>query len=642
MPLFEALSNAIDAIDALDKQTVTGNISIKILPTQDLVDKADQDWQVDGFEITDDGIGFNGDNLLAFQNAHTRAKARKGGKGIGRFTYLKVFHSVHFKSVFEAADGRRERAFEFSVDKEVAGSEIVSPSDEPRGTTLTTRSMVEAYRAAWSKDPEVLGGRIVDHFLIRFAAARMPPLKLTVPGHPPLELNDLFRKTVQQEAGEVKLTVANDPFSLYIYRNRDGRSRHTLSLCADGRQVSAVKLRDVLPELPERLLEEEQQSYTLKVLVTGPYFDRHANQERTNIAFRPNDTLGFESDLIPRDQFNDVIASSLREKLKEELVATHKEKLARIEDFVIEAPEYRALTRPAYRQLLEERIPPGLSNEKLDEALLHVRREIEDRVRRESKSLAVLAESSTLEDLKVRMSKLIDEMNDVGKAKLADYVGHRRVILDLLEVNLQRSRKDEKYALERVLHQMVFPMRKTSKEVFLEQQNLWILDERLCYHTILTSDLPLKSIPGLEDTSAKEPDIFAHFYDNPVGVSEPDSGTVVIIEFKRPMRDDYDQDPGAQITRRFREILTGKVNNIDGRPINPKNLRFVGYLIADLTPSLKREVQMDYHEQADGEGYYRPLATGNGFVEIISYDKLLTDAKRRNRMLFDKLGLHKH
>ncbi len=29
----------------------------------------------------------------------------------------------------------------------------------------------------------------------------------------------------------------------------------------------------------------------------------------------------------------------------------------------------------------------------------------------------------------------------------------------------------------------------------------------------------------------------------------------------------------------------------------------------------------------------------NAYIEVISYDKLLTDAKKRNNILFDKLGL---
>jgi len=85
----------------------------------------------------------------------------------------------------------------------------------------------------------------------------------------------------------------------------------------------------------------------------------------------------------------------------------------------------------------------------------------------------------------------------------------------------------------------------------------------------------------------------------------------------------------------------GDVKDIDGRLINPEGLRFIGYLIADLTPSLRKHVSMRYHKMTDNEGYFSPLADGKGYVEIISYDKILNDAKRRNRVLFEKLGLHK-
>ena len=85
----------------------------------------------------------------------------------------------------------------------------------------------------------------------------------------------------------------------------------------------------------------------------------------------------------------------------------------------------------------------------------------------------------------------------------------------------------------------------TSKDIFFEQQNLWVINERLCHHTLLTSDKKLKSIEGLEDTSGKEPDICALFYDSPIGVREEEdsTGAIVGIEFKRPGRDDYQADP---------------------------------------------------------------------------------------------------
>lgn len=84
------------------------------------------------------------------------------------------------------------------------------------------------------------------------------------------------------------------------------------------------------------------------------------------------------------------------------------------------------------------------------------------------------------------------------------------------------------------------------------------------------------------------------------------------------------------------------VKDIDGRQINPANLRFTGYLIADLKHSLHKQVYGRYHKTADNEGYFFNLATGNGCIEIISYDKLVKDAERRNRILFDKPSLHKH
>jgi hypothetical protein len=185
----------------------------------------------------------------------------------------------------------------------------------------------------------------------------------------------------------------------------------------------------------------------------------------------------------------------------------------------------------------------------------------------------------------------------------------------------------------------------SSRDIFLDQQNLWLIDERLCFHTLLTSDKKLNKTPGLERTSGKEPDILAFFYDTPIGVAEPDNlpgGGVVIVEFKRPGRDDYDKDPADQIIQRFVEIDGGNVKDIEGRPINPARLRYVGYLIADLTPTLRKQVTMRYHRSADDEGYFYTLPDGNGYIEIISYDKLLRDAKRRNRALFEKLGIHKH
>jgi hypothetical protein len=646
MPLFEAISNAIDAIEACKDGFLTHAIAVKMIRANDLaLQGGDDSFNVDGFDVTDDGIGFDDDNLESFQEAHTLSKIKLGGKGVGRFTFLKVFKKVSITSRYKKNNQKYCRKFEFSIDKEVDPNEITLLTNDVTGTTLSVREIEPKYRSGWPLTPEGIAEKIIAHFLIRFASRSIPKVILNFEGHSSINLQEMFEQTVIAQIKEVSFCVRGHTFTLQAYRHRTGRSRHDLHFCANGREVQTNKLRDLLPELPEKFLDPDQTPYTLIVLVTGEYLDVHANQERTRIAFESEDEQDFDTNHVSSYALNRGIAVTLRPLLVEELKETHQEKRLQIEKFVEDAPEYRALTQPRYSQLLEERIQPGLSDDKLDEALLHVKREIEDGVRKDLRSVAAHFESESSEQYPEYFNALFDKVNELSHAELAKYVTHRRTILDLLSGSLKKQRSDQKYPLERVLHKMIFPMGTTSKHIFLEQQNLWVIDERLCFHTLLTSDKRLNSIKGLEDTSAKEPDICAFFYDTPIGIREQDdsTGAIVVIEFKRPGRDDYQADPAQQIIKRFVEIQESKLADIDGRPINPRGIRFFGYLIADLMPTLRREMNFNYIESIDGEGYFRTLPGKNeGYVEIISYDKLLKDAARRNRVLFDKLGLHKH
>ncbi|BCT67657.1 ATP-binding protein [Nitrosospira sp. NRS527] len=646
MPLFEAISNAIDAIEEHQNGFSNHLVRIRLVATQDLAHQGGDDVLVfDGFDITDDGVGFDDANLASFQEAHTLSKVKVGGKGVGRFTFLKVFSSVQIRSVFQRLGKTFLREFEFSIANELKGADDVKSVTESLGTTLSMRSMASKYKGGWPHDPAIIAERILAHFLIRFAARSCPPMVLESPMHASIDLHALFQSTVLSHIEERFFDVLGHTFALQAYRHRDGRSRHDLYLCANGREVTINKLRDLLPELPERLLDGDQEPYTLIILVTGEYLDDHANQERTRIFFQSDDEPDLDETLVSRQELNRSIVETLRPLLSDDLKSTNEDKRLQIEKFVEQAPEYRALTHPRYKELIEQRIQPGLPTEKLDEALLHVKRDVEDSVRKEVRHVAALFETETFEQYQERFQVVAEQANELGKAQLAAYVAHRRTILDLVSQSLKKVRIDNKYPFEKILHKMIFPMGVTSKDIFFEQQNLWVIDERLCYHTLLTSDKKLNGVPGLKRTSGKEPDIFAFFYDTPIGVAESDnlpSGGIIIIEFKRPGRDDYDKDPADQIIQRFREISNGNVDDIDGRQINPTNLRFTGYLIADLKPSLHKQVYGRYHKTADSEGYFFNLAAGNGCIEIISYDKLVKDAERRNRILFDKLGLHKY
>ena len=647
MPLDEAISNAMDAIAESGNGLNAGNIDIHLIRRTDLGSKPDELPLINSVTVADDGIGFTDENLKSFEEAYTQAKVKLGGKGVGRFTYLKVFNKIQVESNFRnPAGGVTSRKFSFSIENEVGDVvNATAPEGAKTGTVVSLAELDSSYMAAWPRDAQAVAQRVVSHFLIRFAGRSAPEIQLHDSGIAPINLLKLFDDTVLPNIQAVDFSVGEHHFHLQVLRQKGSREAHEISYCARAREVCQGALKKLLPELPQTFLETDATHYTLKVLVTGEYLDSHANTIRTGILFNPdNADLVTDESFITQKELDAEIAKTLRTLLADDLRVTNQEKMEGIEHFIAsDAPEYRVLLSEQYRNMIEREVPAGATGDKLDEALLKIRRKIEDQIRSEGSEIKVLVDSESFEHYEAKMNEHIARINDMGKSQLASYVAHRRSILDLLDLSLKKSRTDEKYRFEEVLHNMICPMRQTSKDLFFEQQNLWVIDERLCYHTILTSDKKVNSIKGLENTHGKEPDILAFFYDTPIGVSEPEdgSGAVVIIEFKRPGRDNYASDPAQQVIDHFVAIEDGKVKDVDGVMVNPSNIRYYGYFIADLTPTLKKQMRFNYQQSVDGEGYFKTLPGGNGYVEIISYQKLLRDAQRRNRVLFEKLGLHK-
>jgi len=64
------------------------------------------------------------------------------------------------------------------------------------------------------------------------------------------------------------------------------------------------------------------------------------------------------------------------------------------------------------------------------------------------------------------------------------------------------------------------------------------------------------------------------------------------------------------------------------------------YIICDKTTRLDDiAVKNNYKSTPDGLGYFYFHDVYNAYIEIIPYDKLLDDAMKRNRVLFDKLKI---
>ena len=117
LPLYEAIVNSIQAIEE-DSATSPGIIEI------DIVRSGQKNLEFEGsehlpeitdFVIKDNGIGFHTDNFESFNYAHSTYK--KGGKGIGRFTWLRAFQKAEIESRFKEKGQWNLRKFNFEPTK---------------------------------------------------------------------------------------------------------------------------------------------------------------------------------------------------------------------------------------------------------------------------------------------------------------------------------------------------------------------------------------------------------------------------------------------------------------------------------------------------------------------------------------------
>jgi hypothetical protein len=307
-----------------------------------------------------------------------------------------------------------------------------------------------------------------------------------------------------------------------------------------------------------------------------------------------------------------------------------------------EGPEYRVLLKHAPDAI--KTIPADLPDSRLEVELHKILQSVELQLREEGRLLlAETPDASILDGGYIEgYERYVEKLMDYRQSELARYVIHRRSIIELLAGALT-LKPDGRFFLEDYIHKLLYPPRSTSDSAKFGQQNLWLIDEKLAYHYHLASDTELSTVRVLDSTSNTRPDIL--IFDRPAAFVEGEQPfqSVVIIEIKRPRRASYgdDQDPFRQVYNYIVDIMAGKVIGEDGNYLDAdSNTRFYCYILADLTPQLRKLARChEFHETADRQGYFKHSQNFNAYVEIISYRKMLEDARKRNRILFRKLAL---
>ncbi|MEY0164809.1 ATP-binding protein [Providencia rettgeri] len=540
---------------------------------------------------------------------------------------------------------RTKRIFRFNDKLGIHGEKIVEVTSQQPGTIIKLINFDENFRKQIPSRGLSIANQLLEHVLWYFVRQGSAPKILLEDLGEIVDLDNLLEEHMHASAFIETITIREHQFDLtHIKFRASVNKKHQLALCAANRLVKEESIQGKLPGLYAKISDSSGE-FTYTCYVSSEYLNQHVRSERTSF-----DITEDVEDMLNEVTFKDIreaILDRTKEYLQDVLTKNVSAGKVRVDDFIDKhAPRYRPIVNYVPEDLLI--VDPEKSDKDLELHLHAQWYEVERQLVSEGHDIMQPQNKEHVEEYKERLSEYLRKAGDLKKSDLANYVSHRKVIIDLLQKSIERL-EDGKYAREDMIHELIMPMRKDSGEVFLDSCNLWLIDERLAFHNYLASDKTLNSMPITGNNSTKEPDLLSmRVFDNPLLVNDQSSfplAAITVVEIKRPMRNDMregeDKDPIDQALSYLERIREGKVTTKNGRPI-PGNNDIPGYcyVLCDLTESMHRRCRRgNLRITSDGMGYFGYNEPSHAYIEVISFDQLVKAAGERNRAFFDKLGL---
>lgn len=574
--------------------------------------------------------------MRSFLQSDSTYRASKGGKGVGRFSWLKAFERAEVESIFREDGVYVTRKFEFSVDKVEVDDRLDENKEASDNCTIIKLiNYKPEYRKHAFKQADTIATKIMQHCLIYLMSSKCPQISVFDEGLR-ISINDMFERSVKNDQNIDDINIIDKTFSLVNIRVEDlSLNGNKLYLCANDRMVKEIDLNKAITDLDKNIFTEKGFYYV--GILTGDYLDKNVDMNRTSFNIVESKT---ENEVSMEDIIEQV-KIRVENFLYDYLSDVRSKKEERIKKYIsTSAPQFTHLLKYMHESI--KAIKPNLGDDRLDEELYKIKRKFDIELKAENLEIIKKIDvgSENLDEYQIKFKTQFEKISEANKAALAEYVAHRKIILDLLKKGI-RLKDDSKFNKEAYIHNLIYPMHRTSDEIEYKSHNLWLIDERLAYCDYISSDIPFNN-----DNKEERTDILV--LDNPVAVSdEENSGreyeSVVIFELKRPMRDNYNisDNPIQQLLGYVDKLMTNKMSDKEGRTIHiGQNTQFYLYAICDLTSNLRKVAEYhDFLETPDKMGLYKYHDKKRAYIEIISYDKLTNDAEKRNKILFDKLGL---
>jgi hypothetical protein len=625
LPIFEAVSNAMHGIEALfkDDPSGSGRIHIHFIGSNDPAK-----FKV---SITDNGIGLNDENYKSFKTPFSGHKLKQHGRGFGRFIAFKVFAHITYSSAYDFFDQRGTRSFRFDVtDKKELRFLNREPEFEHTGVRVEYSQPLSPWHDLIRTLESVeVADAIGSHFLPYFLYRWLPSITIQFDEAPPEDITTHFRSVfVQSESGEIKCEIEGHTetlaYSITKIPKTHSFKNHCLLFSAADRIVGAPRDLTNLLGAPH-FVSEDGKRYIVLGVVRSQAFESRLNDARTGLNLSTKSIENIVS------QISGVIQTTEAKQI-EKIKRDQTESLG---DALRANPILRiGLKGRTVREYVASKPNSWKAQEFVSDLAIERFRESTDLTE------AITRAASNVADYEKNIRALVGKLDANKKEALAEYVLHRKSIIELVEA-ARRFRDDGTRAPEDVIHELVF--RRFSDNTALDyfEHNLWLIDDALAFLPYISSDRTMHG--GGRKRGDKVTDIA--FFDDSMVLGDNDGTTITIVEFKKPSRNDYSfgnpkSDPILQVIDTLDQAVEeGGISKVDGTHFSFAGvIRRFAFVIADHTPTLTKVLQKhDFKNDWNPKIYVKYRDNEQMFIQAFGYDTLIENAKKRNQAFFSVL-----
>ncbi|PWG81186.1 ATP-binding protein [Pararcticibacter amylolyticus] len=604
--LFEAITNAIHA----NAQNI-----ICALNSYDNLFQSDTVIckKVDTITITDDGDGFNQENYSSFCKYRTEFKKELGGKGVGRFVFLKVYEYAIYKS--QLKEGQEEVSFKFDLDFDTEDTKRASSNIDTNSTVVMLTHLTSQYKNQSKNldrrielNLDTIRERVLLNLIPTLFFYKKKKLRINIQ-----IVDDTTSKSVSITDADIpnfreqKFQVKNREGQLYdfllnyIIFNANG-NLHSF-YCANNRTVCEFTEKDLNITLPW--------GYSGFFLLESDYLNTHVNNERNDFDIWPVRTDLFSS--ISWDMVNTALKGRIAEIIKKDIPSAqqiNKEKLHDIQN-----------ERPYLMNYIED--------DDINMAGFLDKKHIVEKAKKrfDTAKEKVLSNGGKSEYTNQELQEAIQ----LAQNELVSYINDRVLVLQRLKTLV-----DKKEKVEAIIHNLFMEKQTDDNYYSIGKNNLWLLDDRFTTYSYAASDKKITEVlnslgeDDIEniDNPNDRPDLSLFFSQDPNKSANLKSVLVELKPFDFSSKSDRKKFQGVQQLIDYVKAFKTreKIEEIYGFLITDIDSKLAERLIGDgYTPLYSQESPI-YHRFYDKIGIS---------IYVVSAKTLIIDAEARNKVFLD-------